>query len=95
MRYSKLQKPLTYTFDFYKCVDNPSDLKRNDLDDVVYTWVSGDVYLDGATHYFSYAIKEYHEIIRYSISIEKDGDQVSVRIVDTDLELKSSIYSVC
>lgn len=78
-------EPLTYIFDFYKCVDNPYDLKRNDLDEVIYTEVSGDVFWNGATHYFNYAIKAYHEVINYSVSVGKEGGHVSVSIVDTDL----------
>lgn len=91
-RPSQANPAYTYKFDFYNLIDNEDSLKRNDLDGLVYSRVTGNVFVDGSSHSFSFKIKNYHEIMRYNISVSVENGKVFVNVVDADLSTKLSLY---
>jgi hypothetical protein len=82
-----------YKFDFYNMKDGHKT-KRNELDGLVYDKVSVSVFLDGLSYSFAFFIKNYHEIIRYRIDIEKVGGKIHVKVTDADFQFKKDLYSI-
>ena len=70
-----------------------SSLARNDLDGLLYNSIVGTILMCGQSINFNFNIKHYHNLIRYKIMITKQSDKISVKIIDSDYRIKSSIFS--
>jgi hypothetical protein len=72
--------------------DSSGELKRDELDGLVYTRVSGAVVVGQESQRFEFPIKNHFDLIRYKLLITSQGSKLSVRIVDADFEIKSAIF---
>jgi hypothetical protein len=82
----------TYKFDFYNLSDSSAELKRDELDGLVYTRVSGVVVVDQESQRFEFPIKNHYDLIRYKLLITSQGGKLNIRVVDADFKIKSEIF---
>lgn len=81
-----------HKFNFYRMEDSNSSLNQDDLDGLVYSRVVGNVFVDGLSHRFSFRIRQYHEIVRYWLTITKTEGEVEVRVEDADFRFKKELF---
>ena len=72
--------------------DAHSDVKRNDLDGLVYTKLSGTVLIGNRVKKFGFYIKHHYDLIRYRLSVKWEQGLIKVRAVDADYKVKKDIF---
>jgi hypothetical protein len=68
--------------------------KRNDLDGLIYTRVTLHIFAYGRSHDFEFAIKGYHDLIKYRIDVRISEKQntIQVTVEDADYDFKKALF---
>jgi hypothetical protein len=93
LEYFESRKTFSYKFDFYNQSDCSNQLKISDLDGLVYTRVRGMVLARDQLVRFEFPIRNYHELVRYTIQISEEKSRLAVRVVDSDFDLKNAMFN--
>mgnify|MGYP006897117668 CR=1 FL=1 len=72
-------------------VDMDSNLKRNDLQHLVYGNLSGSATVNNLTKKFDFKIEGFYAKVRYLMTVEIEKEKLKISVSDADFAMKKEI----
>ena len=88
----KDKKGYSTSFAFLNMRDTHKKMVRNEMDGLIYNKVSASVFMNGESHNFWFYIKNYHQIMSYTMFIVREKEGLRVKVVDKHYGFKRDLF---